>query len=65
MMKHSSSYLTNPSIDSYLYWLNLTFWPMLCKSKQIGGSLITIWNKISDTFYTNFRICIFAVASPS
>ena len=50
-MKHSSSAFTNPSIDSYLYQLKRTFCPMLARSRQIGGSLITILKHISLIFF--------------
>jgi len=53
IIRHSSSALTNPSIASYLYWLYRTRYPMLARSRQIGGSLITILKQISPIFYRN------------
>ena len=54
-----------PSIVSYLYWLKRTFWPMLAMSMQIGGSLMTIWKRISPIFAMKVSINFVVEASPS
>ena len=65
MMMHSSSAFMKPSMVSYLYWLKRTFWPMLAMSMQIGGSLMTIWKRISPILAMKVSINFVVEASPS